>query len=147
MAGEKQPDERFQKGERLTLAREFDQVFAARRSAAGRFLVVYAVRNDLGYNRLGLVVGRRTGSAPVRNRFKRLVREAFRLSKSDQPLGWNWVVLPRLPKKDKKAPDAAAPDWTLQEIQAELLQIARRLARVPHGESRKQSDERREGRT
>lgn len=138
MADEHQPDQRFRKGERLTLAREFDQVFGGRRSAAGKFLVVYAARNELGYNRIGLVVGRRTGSAPVRNKFKRLVREAFRLSKSEQPIGWNWVVLPRLPKKEKKVASAPPPEWSLIELQSEFIQLVRRLARVPRGESGKQ---------
>lgn len=138
MADEHQPDQRFRKGERLTLAREFDQVFGARRSAAGQFLVVYAARNELGYNRIGLVVGRRTGSAPTRNKFKRLVREAFRLSKGEQPIGWNWVVLPRLPKKEKKVASAAPPEWSLIELQSEFIQLVRRLARAPRGESGKQ---------
>lgn len=141
MASEIQSDQRFRRSERLTLAREFDQVFTARRSVAGKFLVVYAARNELGYNRLGLVVGRRTGSAPVRNKFKRLVREAFRLSKSEQPVGWDWVVLPRLPKKDKKAPRFSVPAWSLIEIQTDLIQLCRRLARVPRGESGKHANE------
>lgn len=41
--------------------------------------------NSLVHLRLGLVVPRRVGTAVVRNRIKRLVREAFRLSQHDWP--------------------------------------------------------------
>ncbi len=42
--------------------------------------MVYTRPNTLGINRLGLSVGRHVGPATKRNRFKRLVREFFRLN-------------------------------------------------------------------
>jgi ribonuclease P protein component len=41
------------------------------------FLLVVA-QNDAGHERLGLAIGRRVGGAVVRNRARRLLREAFR---------------------------------------------------------------------
>ena len=56
-------------------------------------LVVYAATNDCGMERLGVTVGTRSGSAVVRNRLKRLIREAFRLSRSETGDGVDYVVM------------------------------------------------------
>jgi ribonuclease P protein component len=127
----REPDERFRRRERLTLDRDFREVFARRRSAAGPTLVVYAMPNGRDYNRLGLVVSRQLGSAVERSRFKRLVRESFRLSKARQPTGWDWLVLPRLPKRvkgSKPAPKLPRPQVKRSAVEEELLKLMRRLA-------------------
>ena len=47
-------------------------------------LLVYVARNDLGYPRLGLSVSKKVvGKAHVRNRWKRIIREAFRLHQGE----------------------------------------------------------------
>lgn len=79
-------DETFPKSRRLTRKAEFDVVFRARQSRADANLVVYALPNDLGHPRLGLVVSRKVSKSAVeRNRWKRLLREAFRLVQHDLP--------------------------------------------------------------
>jgi ribonuclease P protein component len=76
---------RFPKRLRLLRAREFERVFAARASAGDAWIVLYGEANDLGYPRLGLTVSRRIGGAPQRNQWKRLLREAFRLTQHELP--------------------------------------------------------------
>ena len=49
----------------------------------------------LGHLRVGLSVSRKIGNAVQRNRFKRLYREAFRLSRAELPTGLDLVMLPR----------------------------------------------------
>jgi ribonuclease P protein component len=78
-------ENQFPKRVRLLRARDFERVFAARVSAADAWIVLYGGANDLGYPRLGLTVSRRIGGAAVRNRWKRLVREAFRLTQHKLP--------------------------------------------------------------
>jgi ribonuclease P protein component len=45
--------------------------------------------------RLGVTVTRKSGKAVVRNRFKRLLREAFRLDQALLPPGYDLVVVPK----------------------------------------------------
>lgn len=78
-------DCRFPKRMRLLRASEFERVFAARASAADPWIVLYGATNDLDCPRLGLTVSRRIGGAAARNRWKRLLREAFRLAKDRLP--------------------------------------------------------------
>ena len=80
---------------RLVRTRDFDAVYQARVRAVAGPLVVWAAPNDVGHPRLGLAVSRRVGSAPVRNRIKRLVRESFRLLQhelSERMGGYDLVV-------------------------------------------------------
>ena len=78
-------DCRFSKRVRLLRASEFERVFAGRASAASPWLVVYGAFNELGHPRLGLTVSKKIGNAVARNRWKRLVREAFRLTQDRIP--------------------------------------------------------------
>ena len=86
---------RFPKRVRLSGRKAFARVFGGKHSAGNRFLVVYAIANDLDYARLGLSVGRRCGNAVVRGRIKRLLREAFRLERLNLPSGFDFVCVPR----------------------------------------------------
>ena len=80
--------------------------------------MVYVARNDLELTRLGLSVGRRLGKAVVRNRVKRLLREAFRLTRQRLPDGVDLIVIPRAD---------AQPD--LAGLMASLPRLAERVTR------------------
>jgi ribonuclease P protein component len=86
---------RFRKSDRIIQQRDFDRAHASELFGADEVLVVKGVRNGLPGSRLGLSVSRRVGNAVIRNRWKRLIREAFRLQRDKLPTGWDWVVRPR----------------------------------------------------
>lgn len=69
----------FRTRHRLTHAREFDAVYDARVRKSRGPLWVFTRPNGLPHHRLGLAVSARLGGAVLRNRLKRLIREAFRL--------------------------------------------------------------------
>ncbi|MDP6379891.1 MAG: ribonuclease P protein component [Phycisphaerae bacterium] len=82
--------------ERLRRQRDFRRAYLSRCRNADDVLTVYACGNNLEYSRLGVSVSRRHGPAVVRNRKKRILREAYRLSKSDLPRGFDYILIPAL---------------------------------------------------
>lgn len=85
----------FGRSRRLTHAREFQAVYGARCRKALGPLVVHGRPNGLPHPRLGLSVSRKVGAAVVRNRLKRLIREAFRIMQHDFPRGYDLIVVVR----------------------------------------------------
>lgn len=65
--------------QRIRDAATFREVYSEQRRLFGRYFVLYYRENNLGYARLGTVASKRSiRRAVVRNRVKRLAREAFR---------------------------------------------------------------------
>lgn len=88
-------DQGFSKKERLLKRKEFQLVFDKGERYGNDQLKIYALSNGSSVSRLGLVVGRKFGNSPRRNRFKRILREAYRLNKSLLSNGADIVVIPR----------------------------------------------------
>lgn len=111
-------DERLRKVERLRRRAQFLRVQRRGRRKSGPRLVVYARPNGRGWTRIGLTVSRKVGKAPVRNRWKRLLREAFRRNKARFPMGFDLVII----VKAGKAPTDR------DDVLEELAPLARRAA-------------------
>ena len=88
-------DESFPKQFRLRTQSEFDAVYHNDVFAADTVLVIQANKNGFSYSRLGLSIGRKVGNAVQRNRWKRVIREAFRKRRNQLPVGLDIVVRPR----------------------------------------------------
>lgn len=58
-------------------------------------LVFHATLGKTAKSRLGIRISRRCGSAPVRNRIKRLLRESFRLAQHEWPLRIDMIITVR----------------------------------------------------
>jgi ribonuclease P protein component len=111
----------FSKADRLRSSTDFKRVYDRKCSASNPCLIVYASANDLGRLRIGLSVSRKVGNAVARNRFKRLYREAVRLSRHELASSLDLVLIPR-----------SAREPTLIEVQQSLRElvpiVAKRLA-------------------
>jgi len=112
------PNERFLSKHRIRRAGDFQRVFRRRASVADGWIIVYGHPNGLDHPRLGMSVSRRVGPAVARNRWKRLLREAFRHARPDLPPGVDLVVIPR-----------AGVEPSLSALTESLVRLAGRVTR------------------
>jgi ribonuclease P protein component len=108
----------FRKNQHLRKGADFNRVYALRCVARGPHLTVFAAPNQSQALRVGLSVSKKHGNAVLRNRLKRLLREAFRLSRHELPVGLDLVLVP-----------VDARDTKLEEFQAALVTAVQKLAR------------------
>ena len=71
------------KSEILRDKREFHYVYTNGRSFANKNLVVHVLSDERYNGKVGFAAGKKLGGAVVRNRVKRLLREAYRLCKEN----------------------------------------------------------------
>lgn len=90
---------RFGRARRLTGRGAFKSVLDARARVDCGAFALHAKPSDAPLARFGISIGRRCGTAARRNRIKRLLREAFRLSQHelprDAPAPYDLVVVVR----------------------------------------------------
>ena len=114
----------FRKQQHLRRGADFARVYALRCVARSPHLTVFAAPNQTETLRVGLSVSRKNGNAVVRNRLKRLLREAFRQIRHELPTGLDLVLIP-----------VDALRATLGDFKSSLGQAVRKLARKLERES------------
>jgi ribonuclease P protein component len=121
----------FPKTSRLLRNSQFRAVFAGRKSARDELLVIYGLKNDRDYSRLGISIGKSCGKAVVRNRLKRLIREAFRQNQRLIAPGFDYVVTmsPRWVRAagGKAGAKAVVKTLKFEQIRDSLLGLVDRL--------------------
>lgn len=122
-------DTRLTKQERIKKRAEYLRIQGSGRKLHTSSFVCYSVlpRSESGApppvpnaeprSRLGITVSRRVGGAVMRNRVKRLIREAYRRHKPAFPSGLEFVVIAK--------PEAARTRYA--EVEQELCELGRRI--------------------
>jgi len=131
------PNQSFPKELRLRSRTDFRHVYERRCSVADAMVRLLGRLNGLEHSRIGLAVSREVGRAVVRNRWKRLLREAFRLSRERIPTGLDFIVIPRIDAKPE-----------LKALGKSLVDLSWRLSkRLKRDESAARRNEREQSRT
>ena len=78
----------------LKLNHIFQRLYRTSGQANG-FLVLYARKNRLQANRVGITVSKKLGKAHIRNRVRRRLREIYRLNEEKFLPGYDIVVVAR----------------------------------------------------
>jgi len=86
----------FPKEARLAKRAEFLRVYEQGKRIEGRYMTVFLLPNDRAIQRVGITATKKAiGKAHDRNRAKRLLREAFRLSRAELievSIKYDWVL-------------------------------------------------------
>ena len=120
----------FTKAQHLRSKSDFERVYALKCKAADGLLLVFAARNTGNVTRIGLSVSKKHGGAIVRNRLKRLLREAFRLKQHDIPSGLDLIAIPL----DKSRAGLMAYEESLVNIAQRLNRRLERATFEPKAE-------------
>ena len=117
----------FPKKRRLASNRQFKAVLDHGRRVGNSLLTLYLAPNQCGYPRLGVSVGKSSGNAVVRNRLKRLLREAFRQSQDRIPQEFDYVLMisPALSRRLKHPEEGAKilASLTFRQVQESFLSL------------------------
>ncbi|WP_087023659.1 ribonuclease P protein component [Thaumasiovibrio subtropicus] len=113
----------FRRELRLLTPEHYRYVFQQAHRAGSPHLTILARNNDLGHPRLGLAVPKKQIKTAVdRNRFKRLVRESFRLRQDTLPAK-DFVVIAK----------KSANELSNEELNKVLHKLWHRLSRPSRG--------------
>jgi ribonuclease P protein component len=92
--------------ERLKKSSQFTLVYKKGKSEVTRFMVMYYLKNGFEYNRIGYSVSKKVGNSVVRNRSKRLMKEAVRLNSENLKSGYDIVFISRVKMNSATYKDA-----------------------------------------
>jgi len=74
---------------------EFDAVYRAGKRRSSAHFTVFFRANELPQSRFGFSIKKELGSAVVRNRMRRRLREIVRCHQTEIPAGWDLVIHPK----------------------------------------------------
>lgn len=113
-------DASLPKYQRLTRSSDIQGVLDKGHKYRGSFFTLFLTERVENCCRVGFLVPKKLGNAVLRNRVKRLGREAFRRQKSLFDPGLDLVFLARTDVKE----------WNYQQVYKEMADLVRKLRRV-----------------
>ena len=85
----------YPKSARIRTRRHYQRITQQSKRLIGNWIIIDVRKCSGPSTKLGVTVSKRYGNAVARNRFKRIVREAFRLSFPQLPQGIDLNIKPR----------------------------------------------------
>ena len=80
---------------------DFDRIYRKGKSVGDRYVVIFCMRNDLGFN----LASKKVGNSVKRNRARRLMRESVRISDAEIRQGYDLIIIARNTINGKKCAD------------------------------------------
>lgn len=100
---------------------EFRKVYKKGRRVYGKQRHLFILKNEEGKTRLGVVVSKKNGNSVGRHRFARLVKEVFRLHKTELKEGFDVIV-----RADRNFVIGSGREITYAETEEQLLWLMRK---------------------
>ncbi|MDO5028170.1 MAG: ribonuclease P protein component [Bacillota bacterium] len=92
---------------------DFKKAYSKGKSYGNRNLVLYVRKNNLAYTRVGFTVSKKVGTAVVRNKIKRRLREIFREYEDSIKEGYDLIFIVK----------RNVPDISFQQLRSAFFHI------------------------
>jgi ribonuclease P protein component len=93
------------KNDILRKREDFDSLYKNGKSAGSKYVVLLYRKNGLSTNRFAFVASKKVGKSVQRNRARRLMKEALRLSELELPTGYDMIFIARNTITESKCAD------------------------------------------
>jgi ribonuclease P protein component len=90
------------KKEVLRNRKDFSRIYGKGKSVGDRYVVLFFMKNGLGYNRRAFLASKKVGNSVQRNRARRLMRESWRNLQQELPAGYDFIIIARNTINGKK---------------------------------------------
>ena len=122
----------FRKSQRIVSESDFRQVLSHKCFVCKGILRLYAAPNALGSPRFGVSVSKSCGNAVMRNRLKRLGREAFRLHQHEIGADFDYILIfmrkkPKISPKNRHMERCRRPRY--ETIERDFLSMVQALGK------------------
>lgn len=96
--------------------KNFQKVYKLGKSYGNKLLVIYFIRNNWEYNRLGITVSKKVGNSVIRHKVKRLIKESYRVNAMKFHKGYDLIFIARV----------GIENSTFHEVQSALKHLMRK---------------------